>query len=143
MLEEKKVMVSEFGGTIYFIAKDVKIQVEFNPEHVLSYRLIGYENRMLDERDFNDDSEDAGELGSGHTATALYEIVPTSVRDTDPLKYQPQSVSSKPYSDEILTLKLRFKHPHNDQNELISKIVTVNDITTSMSSELSIASKCQ
>ena len=140
MLEAKKVMVSEFGGTMYTIAKDVKIQVEFNPEHVLSYRLIGYENRILEARDFNDDSKDAGELGSGHTVTALYEIVPTSLSDVDPLKYQPQSVSSTPYSDEILTLKLRFKHPHNDQSELISKIVKVNDITTSMSSELSFAS---
>src|SRR5205085_4990174 len=91
--EAKKVLVSEFGGTLFTIAKDVKLQIEFNPEKVAGYRLIGYENRLLNKEDFNDDKKDAGELGSGHTVTALYEIIPAGVqseflKEVDPLKYQ-------------------------------------------------------
>ena len=91
--EAKKVLVNEFGGTLFTIAKDVKLQVEFNPAKVQAYRLIGYENRMLNKEDFNNDKKDAGELGSGHTVTALYEVIPVGVKNeflekVDKLKYQ-------------------------------------------------------
>lgn len=91
--EAKKVLVHEFGGTLFTIAKDVKLQIKFNPEKIQAYRLIGYENRMLAKEDFNNDQKDAGELGSGHTVTALYEIIPAGMQDemldsVDALKYQ-------------------------------------------------------
>ena len=98
LLEAKKVLVTEMGGTLHTIAKDVKIQVEFNPQNVKAYRLIGYENRLLADEDFNNDKKDAGEVGSGHTVTALYEIIPhgvhtdTSLSDIDPLKYQTPAI---------------------------------------------------
>ncbi len=127
--EAKKVLVNEFGGTLFTIAKDVKIQVEFNPSVVQAYRLIGYENRMLQDEDFNDDKKDAGELGSGHTVTALYEIIPVGiesqfVKDIDPLKYQDitnTSVSSS--KDELLTVKFRYKEPDGDKSKLITEVV--------------------
>ena len=84
--EAKKVLVNEFGGTLFTIAKDVKLQVEFNPAKIQSYRLVGYENRMLNKEDFNDDVKDAGELGSGHTVTAIYEIIPAGVKNEFPGK---------------------------------------------------------
>ncbi|MCB1940347.1 MAG: DUF3520 domain-containing protein, partial [Rhodocyclaceae bacterium] len=99
-LEAKKVLVTELGGTLVTIAKDVKIQVEFNPGQVQAYRLIGYENRLLAAEDFNDDRKDAGELGAGHTVTALYEVVPTGVRldvdvgEVDALRYHRPTESS-------------------------------------------------
>jgi len=99
--EAKKVLVNEFGGTLFTIAKDVKLQIEFNPAKVQAYRLIGYENRMLAKEDFNNDKKDAGELGSGHTVTALYEVIPVGVKSSffgsvDPLKYQaPKEESTK------------------------------------------------
>ena len=91
--EARKVLVKEFGGTLFAIARDVKLQIEFNPSRVQAYRLVGYENRMLNKEDFNDDLKDAGELGSGHTVTALYEIIPVGVKSffiktVDALKYQ-------------------------------------------------------
>ncbi|MDT8281161.1 MAG: DUF3520 domain-containing protein, partial [Erythrobacter sp.] len=91
--EARRVLVQEFGGTLFTIAKDVKFQVEFNPAYVKAYRLVGYENRLLADRDFNDDTKDAGEMGAGHTVTALYEIVPAGSDETglptvDPLRYQ-------------------------------------------------------
>ena len=112
--EARKVLVSEMGGTLITIAKDVKIQIEFNPAQVKAYRLIGYENRMLRAQDFSDDTKDAGEIGAGHTVTALYEVVPVGesvdVPKVDPLKYQkPREITSG--SNEILTLKLRYKEP--------------------------------
>ncbi|HYH16402.1 MAG TPA: YfbK domain-containing protein [Flavisolibacter sp.] len=116
-------MVSEFGGTLFTIAKDVKLQVEFNPAKVAGYRLVGYENRMLNKEDFNDDKKDAGELGSGHTVTALYEVIPVGVKsaflkDVDPLKYQ--SVQATPIGkNEILTVKFRYKQPDGNKSELI------------------------
>ncbi len=124
ILEAQKVLVNEFGGTMFTIAKDVKIQVEFNPEKVQAYRLIGYENRVLRSEDFNNDKKDAGELGSGHTVTALYEIIPTGVNsdfhDVDDLKYQKtQVVKNKDASDELLTIKLRYKKPEGDVSKLI------------------------
>jgi Ca-activated chloride channel family protein len=129
ILEAKKVFVNEFGGTLFTIAKDVKIQVEFNPEVVQAYRLIGYENRKLRDEDFNDDKKDAGELGSGHTVTALYEIIPTGVEDNytgtiDPLKYQdPEPVRKKNYGNEMMTVKLRYKDPDGDISKLVSGII--------------------
>ena len=121
--EAKKVFVNEFGGTLFTIAKDVKLQVEFNPAKVQAYRLIGYENRLLDAEDFNDDKKDAGELGSGHTVTALYEIIPVGVnseflKDIDDLKYQSRANSEKG-SDEWLTVKFRYKQPDGEKSKLI------------------------
>ena len=114
--EAEKVLVREVGATLVTIAKDVKIQVEFNPAKVSAYRLIGYENRILAAEDFNDDKKDAGELGAGHTVTALYEVVPVGVElDTgsvDPLRYQqarPPGPAAQ--SNELLTVKLRYKNP--------------------------------
>jgi Ca-activated chloride channel family protein len=113
-LEARKVLVEEMGSTLVTVAKDVKIQVEFNPEKVQAYRLIGYENRMLEARDFNDDRKDAGEIGAGHTVTALYEIVapdqPIDLPGIDPLKYRASDPVASG-SNEMLTVKLRYKQP--------------------------------
>jgi Ca-activated chloride channel family protein len=113
-LEARKVLVEEMGSTLVTVAKDVKIQVEFNPEKVQAYRLIGYENRMLAARDFNDDRKDAGEIGAGHTVTALYEIVgpdqPIDLPGIDPLKYRASDPVASA-SSEMLTVKLRYKEP--------------------------------
>lgn len=124
--EARKVLVSEFGGTLFTIAKDVKLQIEFNPAKVQAYRLIGYENRLLANEDFNDDSKDAGELGSGHTVTALYEVIPVGVkssflRDVDKLKYQqePERLSKTAQTDEIMTVKFRYKAPDGEVSKLI------------------------
>lgn len=116
--EARKVLVDQMAGTLVTIAKDVKIQVEFNPTQVAGYRLIGYENRMLAAEDFNDDTKDAGEIGAGHTVTALYEIVPAgqSVNDTPPvdeLKYQVEG-NLPVQSEDLLTVKLRYKQPDSD-----------------------------
>lgn len=129
--ETKKVLVNEFGGTLFTIAKDVKIQVEFNPSKVLAYRLVGYENRMLAAEDFNDDMKDAGELGSGHTVTALYEVIPVGVKDeftktVDPLKYQVNDRKIAVNSNEMMTIKLRYKKPDSDVSRLINHPVIDN-----------------
>jgi Ca-activated chloride channel family protein len=126
MQEAHKVLGTEFFGTIYTIAKDVKIQVEFNPSKVQAYRLVGYENRLLNDEDFKDDSKDAGELGSGHTVTALYEIIPVGVKskynkDLPDLKYT--KTSKIDYGNEMLTVKFRYKEPDGDDSKLIEKIV--------------------
>jgi len=126
--EGKKVLVDELGSTIFTIAKDVKIQIEFNPAHVKSYRLIGYENRKLAKEDFNDDTKDAGELGAGHTVTALYEIVPAGSWESpegnvDPLKYQKQTEKKRSSSNEMMTVKLRYKEPTGDTSRLITKVL--------------------
>lgn len=140
--EAKKVLVNEFGGTLFTIAKDVKLQVEFNPAKVQGYRLIGYENRMLAKEDFNDDKKDAGELGSGHTVTALYEVIPVGVKSSflqkvDTLKYQtnitPFSKSS--LSDEIMTVKFRYKAPDGDVSKLIEHPVKDNQVAITKTSE--------
>ncbi len=133
--EAKKVLVKEFGSTLFTIAKDVKIQVEFNPAKVQSYRLLGYENRMLQKEDFNDDKKDAGELGAGHTVTALYEIIPAGVKDeftgtVDDLKYQTPPMSNENFNDEMLTIKLRYKKPAGDESKLI--VQPVPDKNTSI-----------
>ena len=127
--EARKVLVEEMGGTLVTIAKDVKIQVEFNPNQVAAYRLIGYENRLLAAEDFNDDTKDAGEIGAGHTVTALYEIVPVGVEidlpNVDELKYQrPSDPVRGPSDDELLTLKLRYKQPDGDTSKLLVFPVT-------------------
>lgn len=126
MTEAKKVLVNEFGGTLFTIAKDVKLQVEFNPANVQSYRLIGYENRMLNKEDFNDDKKDAGELGSGHNVTALYEIIPAGIKNdftvsVDPLKYQAIPRPIAPFTQEVLTVKLRYKEPKGDVSRLMEQ----------------------
>lgn len=122
--EARKVLVEQGVGTLNTIAKDVKIQVEFHPKHVQSYRLIGYEKRKLEAQDFNDDTKDAGEIGEGHTVTALYEIVPVGVPGgtgtVDALKYQnAEPIVSSGASDELLTIKLRYKKPKSETSELI------------------------
>ena len=118
MQEAQKVFGKEFGGTLYTIAKDVKIQVEFNPKKVQAYRLIGYENRLMADADFVDDTKDAGELGSGHTVTALYEIIPLGIK-SDYLKNKPDlkyttSKATENYDDELFTVKFRYKKPKED-----------------------------
>ncbi len=121
--EGRKVLVEQLSGTLQTIAKDVKIQVEFNPAKVSSYRLVGYENRVLAAEDFKDDRKDAGEIGAGHTVTALYEIVPAGVKAVDELRYQPDSVVIVPPSglvaDELFNLKLRYKAPEGDTSALL------------------------
>ncbi|MCB9915996.1 MAG: VWA domain-containing protein [Planctomycetes bacterium] len=128
VLEARKVLVEELGATLETIAKDVKVQVEFNPAEVAAYRLLGYENRKLAARDFNDDTRDAGEIGAGHTVTALYEVVPVGVEvpkaSVDPLRYQtPTQVSGAAYSGELLTVKLRYKAPDGETSKLIERVV--------------------
>jgi Ca-activated chloride channel family protein len=127
--EARKVLVREFGGTLFTIAKDVKFQIEFNPVRVSSYRLIGYENRLLNDEDFNDDTKDAGEMGSGHNVTALYELIPAGnerkVPSVDPLRYQ-KSVSADEIDDpsgEYLTIKLRYKKADGNKSMLFEKQV--------------------
>ena len=122
--EAEKVFVREMRANLFTIAKDVKIQVEFNPAQVQAYRLIGYENRMLNAEDFNDDLKDAGELGAGHTVTVLYEVVPVGVEldipQIDDLKYQNSDVSRwATRSPELMTIKFRYKPPREDVSKLI------------------------
>jgi len=162
--EANKMLVSEFGGTLFTIAKDVKFQIEFNPAHVKGYRLVGYENRLLNDEDFNDDTKDAGEMGAGHTVTALYEIIPAgsegSVVDIDPLKYQStgeqklnreqrigrsgkkmdgngERLERKPgdYANELLTIKLRYKQPDGEKSVLYEQPVAARLETFEKSSD--------
>jgi Ca-activated chloride channel family protein len=126
--EARRVLVREFGGTLFTIAKDVKFQLEFNPTQVDSYRLIGYENRLLSDEDFNDDTKDAGEMGSGHMVTALYEIVSAGsgeiIPSVDPLKYQgSKKIEEQKYSGELLTIKVRYKKPDGRTSMLLEKAV--------------------
>ena len=129
LLEARKVLVEEMGGTLVTLAKDVKLQIEFNPARVAGYRLIGYENRLLDDEDFNDDTRDAGELGAGHTVTALYEVVPVGVavprEDVDDLRYQPQADDPplSEFDDEMLYVKVRYKDPDGKKSKLLEQAV--------------------
>jgi len=130
MMEAKKVFVNELGGTLVTIAKDVKLQLEFNPVKIQSYRLIGYENRLLASEDFNDDKKDAGELGSGHSVTALYEVVladtkkDVAVSPVDPLKYQKERQAIKSEnSGELLTVKFRYKKPNENESLLLTSVL--------------------
>lgn len=133
LTEARKTLISEFGGTMYMVAKDVKLQVEFNPAKVQAYRLVGYEDRLLNKEDFNNDRKDAGDMGSGHTVTAFYEIVPTGVADdysnsVDPLKYQKTKEAPSAggnYSDELMTVKFRYKQPDADNSKI--SLVTIKD----------------
>ena len=109
LTEAKKVLVNEFGGTLYTVAKDVKLQLEFNPQYVKEYRLVGYENRTLANEDFEDDKKDAGEIGAGHTVTALYELIPAKGATTDGLRYQKQVKEG--FANELAFLKIRYKDP--------------------------------
>jgi Ca-activated chloride channel homolog len=140
--EAKKVLVTELGSTLFTIAKDVKIQIEFNPTQVKAYRLVGYEKRMLAKEDFNDDKKDAGEIGAGHTVTALYEVVPASSSETfgnvDNLKYQ-QKVQPVA-SDEVMTVKLRYKEPDADVSKLITHAITKSDIKDEPTGDFAFAS---
>ncbi len=138
--EAKKVFVTQMRATLFTIARDVKIQVEFNPLKVKAYRLIGYENRVLADEEFNDDRIDAGELGAGHTVTALYEIIPSGssqkVRKTDTLKYQENKVTAEASaSSEIMTIKFRYKPPREEISKLIKTSVLDEDFTFQEASE--------
>jgi len=140
ILEAQKALVTEFGGTLFTIAKDVKLQIEFNPTKVKAYRLIGYENRVLKNEDFNNDKKDAGELGSGHSVTALYEIIPVGVESEfykiDALKYQSTKVNpvaSK--TDEIMTVKFRYKKPDGEVSKLIVHPLLDRSVELSETSE--------
>ena len=141
IMEAKKVLVNEMGSTLLTIAKDVKIQVEFNPAKVKSYRLIGYENRLLAKEDFNNDLVDAGEMGAGHSVTALYEIVTAGsegeTSSVDELKYQESAVIP---SDEIATLKLRYKKPDGVESKLLTYSIVDQDVKASLSENLKFAS---
>ena len=130
LLEAQKVLVNDLRSTLFTIAKDVKIQVEFNPAKVQAYRLIGYENRLLRDEDFNDDQKDAGEIGAGHTVTALYEVIPTGIESAvklpkiDPLKYQQVThPTTAANSNELMQVKLRYKAPRGRQSKLIREAI--------------------
>ena len=135
--EANKVLVHQFGGTLFTIAKDVKLQIEFNPAKVQGYRLIGYENRMLAKEDFNNDAKDAGELGSGHTVTALYEIIPAGVtanelNTVDALRYTTtkRTKPSDHFGDELLNIKMRYKQPDGNTSMLLQQPVKENETNT-------------
>jgi len=141
--EARKVLGTEFGSTLFTIAKDVKIQVEFNPSKVEGYRLIGYENRLLAAEDFNNDQKDAGEIGAGHTVTALYEVVPKGIQipgspTVDPLKYQ-SSQATENSDSELLTVKIRYKEPGGDKSKLIETNLADKAITLNPSPDFSFA----
>ncbi|MCB0685557.1 MAG: DUF3520 domain-containing protein, partial [Saprospiraceae bacterium] len=129
LAEAKKVFVDEFGANLFTVAKDVKIQIEFNPEQVAGYRLIGYENRKLENRDFNDDRKDAGEIGNGHTVTVLYEIIPhgTSsdwLTSIDKRYTHSENNLHKSMKDEWAYIKLRYKDPDGQKSKLIQEPIT-------------------
>jgi Ca-activated chloride channel family protein len=128
LAEAQKVLVDEAGGTFVMVAKDVKLQIEFNPQRVAAYRLIGYENRILQDQDFNNDRKDAGDMGAGHSVTALYELLPAGapidIPGVDALKYQqPRSLTAASQQDEALTVKLRYKQPGSETSALIAATV--------------------
>jgi len=135
--EARKVMIRQASGTLLTIGKDVKIQVEFNPSLVKAHRLIGYENRVLEDRDFTDDKKDAGEIGAGHQVTAFYEIVPSGVPFSQPevesLKYQntKREPEENTAHDELMTVKLRYKEPSGSQSREVA--VTIKDSAQSFS----------
>lgn len=139
--EAQKTLVEEMGGTLYTIAKDVKFQVEFNPALVSEYRLVGYENRLMNDEDFYDDKKDAGEIGSGHTVTVLYEITPVSA--DIPLKYQQSEIkdnSENEYSDELLTVSIKYKEPDGEESKLLKYPVSNSQFTDFPSENMRFAS---
>ena len=138
--EARKVLVEQMGGTLITIAKDVKLQLEFNPRQVAAYRLIGYENRLLRAEDFNDDQKDAGEIGAGHTLTAIYELTPAGgeapTTTVDGLKYQRATEPTEAAGDdELLTLKLRYKEPDGEKSKLLETVVKQSDKGYAQASE--------
>ncbi len=141
--EANRVLVNEFGSTMHTVAKDVKIQVEFNPKFVNAYRLIGYESRLLNKEDFNDDTKDAGELGAGHTVTALYEVIPAGVENNyggsvDKLKYRKAELKVNPdytNSTELLTVKLRYKNPKESKSQKLEVPVLANNFKSNVSKD--------
>ncbi len=141
LLEAQKVLIEQMGSTLLTIAKDVKIQIDFNPATVKAYRLIGYENRILNDSDFNDDKKDAGELGAGFTVTAFYEIIPRDsleeIPDVDDLIYQENDYTD---FEDLMTIKLRYKEPTSDESKLIEKVIKVTDITDEPSENFMFAS---
>ncbi len=140
--EAKKVLVEEMGGTLYTVAKDVKFQVEFNPENVKGYRLIGYENRVLAASDFDDDSVDGGEIGAGHIVTAIYEVVPADSDfeiSSSETKYS-ENTGTSGFSNELATINIRYKEPDEDTSKLVSKIVETSSYTEKMSADMSFVS---
>ncbi|WP_270540113.1 vWA domain-containing protein [Bacteroides zhangwenhongii] len=144
--EANRVLVGEFGATLHTVAKDVKLQVEFNPSQVQAYRLIGYESRLLKDEDFNNDAKDAGDMGAGHTVTAFYEVIPAGVKNeyvgkVDDLKYQKkEKMTLKPTgSDELLTVKLRYKAPDKDVSRKM-ELPFVDNKGDSVSSDFHFAS---
>ena len=149
--EARKMLVREMGATLLTVANDVKLQVEFNPARVAAYRLIGYENRLLRDEDFNDDKKDAGDMGAGHTVTALYEVVPkgvtgtVKVRESDPLRYTAVTPSGREDntraagSDELLYVNLRYKTPGESVSKLLGKAVRTGDIKARASDDLRFA----
>lgn len=136
-MEAERVLVNQMAGTLFTIAKDVKIQIEFNPARVKGYRLVGYENRTLAHEDFTDDKKDAGELGSGHTVTALYELIPADSKEEvptgDDLRYQ-TTQALHDVSGDWLTVKLRYKEPDGDRSKLIEQPVTGRPVKLSKTS---------
>jgi len=153
--EARKVFITEFGGTLFTIAKDVKFQIEFNPARVKGYRLIGYENRLLNDEDFNDDKKDAGEMGAGHTVTALYELIPAgsdeAMKSIDPLKYQSGAEEASSNNDvkpdrsaELMTVKLRYKQPDGNKSTKVEipvkgKVLDLDDTSDNFRFSASIA----
>jgi Ca-activated chloride channel family protein len=139
--EARKVLVDEMQATLLTIARDVKIQVEFNPAHVAEYRLIGYENRMLRREDFNNDKIDAGEIGAGHNVTALYELtlVGSKGQQVDPLRYGDKTAARGPDGKEMGFLRLRYKQPDQDKSQLIEKPLLASDLRTEPSPRLAFA----
>lgn len=138
ILEAKKVLVNEFGGTVMTVAKDVKIQLEFNPSRVKSYRLIGYENRVMKREDFTNDKKDSGDMGAGHSVTALYEIVPGSITVTsaDDTKYVETKIKGSPSdSEELLLVKLRYKQPNGKGSKEIRTVVMDKPVEFQKASE--------
>ena len=139
--EAKKVLVDEFDSTMFVIAKDVKLQVEFNPETISAYRLIGYDTRRLENEDFNDDLKDAGDIGSGHTVTAFYELIPSGAMGTglavDPLKYSNTVTTG---SDEFMTVKVRYKEPNGYDSRLVEQIVGPDSLSRRGSDNFTFAS---
>jgi Ca-activated chloride channel family protein len=138
--EANRFLGKEFKGSMFAIAKDVKIQIEFNPKHVQSYRLIGYENRKLKDEDFTNDAIDAGELGSGHTVTALYEIIPTDVKsdyfkENADLKYTPTPSTSNEFSNELATIKFRYKKPDGTTSIEMVEVIKTDSVPLEKSSD--------
>ncbi|MCG8701387.1 MAG: von Willebrand factor type A domain-containing protein [Bacteroidales bacterium] len=136
LMEAKKVFINEFGGTLFTIAKDVKIQIEFNPTVVKSYRLVGYENRLLNNEDFDDDKKDAGELGAGHTVTALYEI---ELANNEPgikkLKYQQSTVNPEANPNEVAYIKFRYKKPDGKKSTLMEETILNKNLSLTQTSD--------